>query len=109
MKRRKGKEPSAYPLGTVALYGPDDRTTTKRAAGVILRWVATDVATSPKGRQEVQDFFLHHGVRQVAMTQGNMGCPHEEGEGFPQGEDQGNRRVSVSRTISKSCGTAASA
>jgi hypothetical protein len=91
------------------MYGPDDRTTTKMAAGVILhenagpiikRWVATDVATSPKVRQELKDFFLRHGVRQVAMSQGNMGCPHEEGEDLPHGEDspfwkekQGSKRT----------------
>jgi hypothetical protein len=49
--------------------------------------VATDVTTSPKVQQELKDFFLQHGVKQVAMTQGNMGCPHEEGEDFPHGED----------------------
>lgn len=90
------KEPPQYPLGTVAMYGPDDRTTTKIAAGVILqdgaepilmRWVATDVTTNPKVQQEMKEFFLQLGVKQVAMSQGNMGCPHEEGEDFPQGED----------------------
>ena len=87
---------SQYPIGTVAMYGPDDKTTTKIAAGVILhdgaeaimqRWVATDVTTNPKVQQEMKDFFLQHGVKQVAMSQGNMGCPHEEGEDFPHGED----------------------
>jgi hypothetical protein len=85
-----------YPLGTVALYGPDDQTTTKIAAGVILhdgaeaiikRWVATDVMTSPKVQKELQEFFRQHGVKSVAMAEGNMGCPHEEGEDFPHGED----------------------
>ena len=51
------------------------------------RWVATDVTTSPKVQQEMKDFFLRHGVKSVAMSQGNMGCPHEEGEDFPYGED----------------------
>jgi len=95
-KHRKKQKPPQYPIGTVALYGPDDKTTTKIAAGVILhdgaepilkRWVATDVTTNPKVQQELKDFFLQHGVRQVAMTEGNMGCPHEEGEDFPHGED----------------------
>jgi hypothetical protein len=85
-----------YPIGTVALYGPDDKTTTKIAAGVILhdgaeaiikRWVATDVTTNPKVQQEMKEFFLQHGVKSVAMSEGNMGCPHEEGEDFPLGED----------------------
>ena len=38
-------------------------------------------------RQELQEFFRQHGVRSVAMSEGNMGCPHEEGEDFPEGED----------------------
>ena len=89
-------QPPKYPIGTVALYGPDDKTTTKIAVGVILhdgadaiinRWVATDVTTNPKVQQEMKDFFLQHGVKSVAMSEGNMGCPHEEGEDFPHGED----------------------
>ncbi len=88
--------PPQYPLGTVALYGPDDQTTTKIAAGVILRdgaepilkrWVATDVMTRPKVQREVQDFFRQHGVKSVALSQGNRGCPHEERLDFPHGED----------------------
>jgi hypothetical protein len=95
-RHRQPKGAPQYPIGTVAMYGPDDKTTTKMAAGVILhdgaeaimkRWVATDVMTNPKVQQEMKDFFLRHGVKSVAMSQGNMGCPHEEGEDFPHGED----------------------
>lgn len=90
------KQPLKYPIGTVAMYGPDDKTTTKIAAAIFLneeaepiieRWVATDVTTNPKIQQEIKAFFRQHGVRGVAMSDGNMGCPHEEGEDFPQGED----------------------
>jgi SEC-C motif len=96
MRHRKSKEPLQYPIGTVALYGPDDKITTKIAAGVILpdgaeaiikRWVATDVTTNPKIQQELKDFFLQHGVQSVAMTAGNRGCPHEQGLDLPHGED----------------------
>jgi hypothetical protein len=95
-KKRKKKKPPQFPIGTVAMYGPDDKTTTKIAAGVILRdgaepimkrWVATDVMNNPRVQQELQDFFLQHGVKSVAMTDRNMGCPHEEGLDFLQGED----------------------
>ena len=51
------------------------------------RWVGTNVTTSPKVREELQEFFAQHGVEQVVTTEGNMGCPHEEGEDFPVGED----------------------
>ena len=38
-------------------------------------------------RPGVVGSHLRHGVKQVAMSQGNLGCPHEEGEDFPLGED----------------------
>jgi hypothetical protein len=83
----------------VALYGPDERTTTKIAAGVftsptaqliIRRWVATDVTTNPKVQREMAEFFEQHGVKSVAASSGNMGCPHEEGMDFPEAEDAGS-------------------
>ena len=40
---------------------------------IMQRGVATDVMTNPKVQQELKDFFLLHGVKQVAMSQGNMG------------------------------------
>jgi hypothetical protein len=85
-----------YPLGTIAFYGPDDKTTTKITAAVIVsedaepvlkRWVGTDVTTRPKVQQELQAFFQQHGVQAVALSEGNLGCPHEEGEDFPVGQD----------------------
>jgi hypothetical protein len=99
---RKGQQPQ-YPIGTVAMYGPDDKTTMKIAAGIILhdgaepilkRWVATDVTTNPKVQQEMKEFFLQHGVTSVVMSQGSMGCPHEEGEDFLHGVYQGHPPLS---------------
>ncbi|NUQ61233.1 MAG: hypothetical protein HUU20_02025 [Pirellulales bacterium] len=93
------EEPTAearFPIGTVALYGPDDKTTTKIVAGVILhpgaepilkRWVATDVLTSLKVSRGMDKFFKKYGVERIGMSEGNMGCPHEEGEDFPVGGD----------------------
>jgi hypothetical protein len=89
-------DPPEFPIGTVALYGPDDKTTTKIVAGVILkdgaeaiieRWVGTDVKDDPKVQRGIEEFFAKHGVKSVVATEENMGCPHEEGEDFPMGED----------------------
>jgi hypothetical protein len=91
-RRAKGR----HPLGVIARYGPDDKVTTKIAAAVFLRagaepimrrWVASDVTTNPKVQKELQAFFAQHGVKSVAVTDENMGCPHEEGLDFPHGED----------------------
>lgn len=85
-----------YPIGTVALYGPDDKMTTKIVTGVILdddaeaiieRWVGSDIKDDPKVQQAIEEFFAKHGVKSVAAIDKNMGCPHEEGDDFPVGED----------------------
>jgi len=85
-----------FPIGTVALYGPNDKRTTKIVAGVIKargaepilkRWMASDLETNPKVPREIHAFFNEHGVKSIAATDSNIGCPHEEGEDFPIGED----------------------
>ena len=90
------EESSQLPIGTIAYYGPDNKITTKIAAGVITdegarpiikRWVATDVKTNPKVSREIDRFFKKFGVKQVVTSAGNMGCPHEEGKDFPEGGD----------------------
>jgi hypothetical protein len=88
---KPGKRPE-YPIGTVALYGADDRITTKIAAGVItspnaepilMRWMATDVTTSPKVQREITEFFEQHGVKSVVKSEGNMAAPTRRGRTSP--------------------------
>ena len=85
-----------FPIGTVAFYGPDERTTTKIAAAVILRdgaepilerWVGTTILGDPVIVGQIRAFFARHGVKNVVATNSNMGCPHEEGQDFPSGQD----------------------
>lgn len=85
-----------YPIGTIALYGPDERVTTKIAASVIKheraepmieRWVGSNVLSNPKVQRQIKSFFGKHRVHNVVQTSGNIGCPHEEGLDFPIGED----------------------
>ena len=88
--------PPRFPIGTIALYGPDDKTTTKIVAAVIMdenadpileRWVGTKLKGDQKVLREINAFFQKHKVRSAVMSESNMGCPHEEGEDFPIGED----------------------
>ncbi len=92
----RGKANPRFPIGTVALYGPNDKITTKIVAGVIERdgaepilerWMGTSIKNDPKVQQQLEAFFLTHGVKSVVAAERNMGCPHEEGEDFPSGED----------------------
>jgi hypothetical protein len=90
-----GSEPR-FPIGTVASYGPDDKTTTKLVAAVIKRpgaepilerWIGPNLTVNPRVQRQIKNFFQRHHVHSVVASDGNMGCPHEEGVDFPQGED----------------------
>ena len=92
----KANRHGKFPIGTIAHYGPDDKTTTKIAAGVILRedadvilerFVGTDVVRDQSVAEQIKKFFARHGVKSVVVTDGNIGCPHEEGMDFPRGAD----------------------
>lgn len=97
--RKKAKAGvQAFPVGTVAFYGSDDRCATKIAAAVILgegeepadlrRWTSEDADLRRNGDvlEEVSAFLKAHGVRSVGMIDRIIGCPHEEGVDYPQGE-----------------------
>jgi len=90
------RKQAEFPAGTIAFYGPDDRTTTKIVASVIVsenaepilkRWVGTKLKGDPKVSREIEAFFKKYRVKSAVMSAGNLGCPHEEGEDFPVGED----------------------
>ena len=91
-ENRHGK----YPIGTVAYYGPDNKTTTKIVASVVMRedaepilerFFGMGVTTDPKVAEQIKRFFATHGVKTVVSTGQNFGCPHEEGIDFPEGAD----------------------
>lgn len=88
-----------YPVGTVAFYGADDRLASKVVATVLLardsagptelrRWFSEtkDLRGDDAVLAEVALFFQEHEVRSVAMIDGIIGCPHEEGVDYPDGE-----------------------
>ncbi len=87
-----------YPVGTVAFYGPDDRRATKAAVGIIPsedaepdelgRWMVEhgDVRHDISIGKEIVAFLKRHGVRSVVMADRIIGCPHEEGIDYPEGE-----------------------
>jgi hypothetical protein len=80
-----------YPVGTVAFYGPDNRFASKVTAAIVSgegqeataleRWFSEteDVRASATIGEQVLVLFERHGVKSVVMTDGIIGCPHEEG------------------------------
>jgi len=95
-KRAKGFR--GYPVATVAFYGPDDKRATKVSVGifesegaeaeVLERWFSetTDVRTDPEITEAIVRFIEKHGAKSVAAVDGIIGCPHEEGIDYPEGE-----------------------
>lgn len=95
-RARHAEPDSQFPVGAVAFYGPDDTRTTKIVASVfpsadsepiLERFLGTDIAGDERVNQQIMEFFQEHKVTNVVATEKNIGCPHEEGEDFPLGED----------------------
>ena len=87
-----------YPVATVAYYGPDASRASKVAVGIIpkegaaaselQRWFheTADVRTDPAVNAEIISFVQLHSARTVVLSPGIIGCPHEEGIDYPDGE-----------------------
>jgi hypothetical protein len=85
-----------YPVATVAFYGPDASRASKVAVGIIpfegseatelRRWFSDTADLRTHSPNEILAFIKEHGVMTVAMSPGIIGCPHEEGTDYPDGE-----------------------
>jgi hypothetical protein len=86
-----------YPVATVAFYGPDDLVASKVAVGIVEqedaepslleRWFskAGDVRADAEIELQVLEFIRKTQVRSVIVTDGIIGCPHEEVIDYPEG------------------------
>jgi hypothetical protein len=92
---RKAIQNGDFPIGTVAYYGPNDQIITKVVAGVLpdektnpilKKWYGDGVAEDAQTAAEIGEFFQEQQVQNVVMTEGVIGCPHEEGIDYPAGE-----------------------
>ena len=95
-KVKKGFQ--GHPLATIAFYGPDRDTATKLAVAVftrddsepdeIKRWHSAegDVRQDEAIGKEVIHFLETASIRSVAISDGIIGCPHEEGPDYPEGK-----------------------
>ena len=97
LRKRAKKGFRGYPLGTIAFYGPTAQQATKVAVGIVMnetaepdlkRWFAEDrdVRFDEETVHQISAFLKHHNVISVVMTDRIIGCPHEEGVDYPDGE-----------------------
>jgi hypothetical protein len=97
LKKKSRKGFRGYPVATIAYYGPDNRRASKVAVGIVddrdevielKRWFAEegDVRSDALISKEIVSLIDLHMVKSVVMTDGVIGCPHEEGIDYPEGE-----------------------
>lgn len=95
-KARRGFR--GYPVATIAVYGPDDIMATKLAVGIVpgehaevsdlRRWFSAgaDIRNDATVAQKVLEFIGAAGAKSVIMTDRIIGCPHEEGVDYEEGQ-----------------------
>src|SRR5512140_3756458 len=88
-KARKGLR--GWPLATIAFYGPNLSQATKVTVGIVpsenaevaelsdWKVESGDIRTDPGIAREILEFIEERQVRLVAMTDGIIGCPHQQG------------------------------
>ncbi len=97
LKKRSGRGFRGYPAATIAFYGADNLLASKVAVGIVptegaepsdmRRWTTTsgDIRRDPVVGDEIIDFIRRQGAETVVMSDGILGCPHEEGIDYPEG------------------------
>ena len=96
-KRAKGGF-RGYPVATIAFYGPTAERATKVAVGIVARegaepdiletWCSEerDLRHDDEIGHEIISFLREHQVMSTVMADRLIGCPHEEGIDYPEGE-----------------------
>ena len=91
LRKKAQKGLRAWPIATIAFYGPNLSRATKVTVGIVpsenaeaeeLRaWKVDDgeIRADPRIAREISEFIEERQVLSVAMTDGIIGCPHQEG------------------------------
>ncbi|ESQ87475.1 hypothetical protein ABAC460_19300 [Asticcacaulis sp. AC460] len=99
LEKKAKKGARSYPIGTIAFYGPDNTRASKVSVSIMAepdsepedmrRWFSDtgDVRKDSSVIVEIVDFLHENDVHSVAMVDRLIGCPHEEGIDYPEGEE----------------------
>jgi hypothetical protein len=98
LKKKTRRGFRGYPIATIAFYGPDNKRASKAVvaivnaegaeSGALQRWFAEEgeVRADPAIASEILHFVRDHGAKSVVTTDRIIGCPHEEGIVYPEGQ-----------------------
>jgi hypothetical protein len=91
LRKKTKKGMRGWPVATIAYYGPNLTQASKVAVGIVPYETAEplevrdwkvekgDVRVDSAIAQQILDFIERQGVRSVMMTDGIIGCPHQQG------------------------------
>jgi len=96
LTKRVRKGDKGYPIATIAFYGPNNDLATKAVCAIIIqegaetdlmkKWFSSsDLRKSELVISEILNFIDENGAKSVSMIQEIIGCPHEEGIDYPEG------------------------
>ena len=98
LRKRAGRGFRGYPVATVAYYGPSDSSASKVAVAILpaegaepsalRRWHSTsgDIRRDSNVGDAIVRFLKEAAVQSVVLADGIIGCPHEEGIDYPEGQ-----------------------
>jgi hypothetical protein len=98
LAKKRDKGFCGYAVATIAFYGPDDTRATKVSVGIVAhegadadpieRWFCktTDARIDPEVAEAIVRFIDQRGAKSVVAVDRIIGCPHEEGIDYPEGE-----------------------
>ena len=98
LKKKAKKGFKGYPLATIAYYGPDDTFASKVVAAIVIddsnaiedikKWHSEDydLRKDLSVLEEILTFIKQHHALSVAIADRIIGCPHEEGIDYPEGQ-----------------------
>jgi hypothetical protein len=97
LEKKARKRSVGYPIATVSYYGPTDKLATKVAVGIVGEWEkvialehwfssAQDIRLDEEICSQMVEFIERHKAYRVVMTDRIIGCPHEEGIDYPEGQ-----------------------
>jgi hypothetical protein len=97
--RKKVKQGfQGYPVATIAFYGPTNTVASKAVASIVMadgeeptlmeRWFTQegDARTDPTMTEAILNFVQAHRPKSIVMVDRIIGCPHEEGVDYPEGQ-----------------------
>jgi hypothetical protein len=97
LRKRAKQGDRGFPRATLAFYGPDNSKGTKAVLGIYLhedddgvihRYFSEDkdIRYKIETQLDILARLREHEVKSLIMVEHLLGCPHEEGIDYPEGE-----------------------